>query len=106
MTTSGQQIDVWMFLFYLPYLPTNTKKYPTAAHYSPSTGSTQAGHLLSPAGFALFHSRVYTGRLVSQRLDVFVVGSRINAGIAIGPALASQFQDARAQAAQERAVMR
>src|ERR1035437_10167002 len=51
-------------------------------------------------------SGVYAGRLVAQALHVFDVGTGIHHGIALRAAFAAQFQHARAQAAQEHAVVR
>src|ERR1035441_4381302 len=51
-------------------------------------------------------SRVYARRFVPQALDVFDVGTGVHHGIALGAAFAAQFEHARAQAAQEHAVVR
>src|SRR5690242_2147946 len=51
-------------------------------------------------------SGVYPRRLVPHRLNVLDIRSRIDAGTAVRAALATEFQYARAKAAEEHAVVR
>src|ERR1017187_1524372 len=51
-------------------------------------------------------SRVYAGGFVAQALHVLDVGTGVHHGVALGAAFAAEFQHARAQTAQEHAVVR
>jgi len=81
-----------------------------ARHPACAAGKLSVAATARPPGAAgrppLLFSRVYARGFVAERRDVLCIRSRINARVAVLAGLAAQFQYARPQSTQERAIVR